>query len=298
MNGFIAKLTEYKNLIEQKLDEFVIFNEEEEYKIIAEAMRYSLLGGGKRIRGALVLALYNEFNNDVMPAIPFACAIEMIHAYSLIHDDLPCMDDDDVRRGKPSCHKKFGEANALLAGDALLTYAFETATEKADLNKINPISVIKATNVLANCAGYKGMIGGQVLDLAAEGKKVPIEEIEYTNSLKTGKLILASCQMGAIIGGASEEYINEISKYAAYIGIAFQIADDILDSIGDEIKLGKPIGSDANNHKTTFVSEYGTDKSKEIALSYVKKAKDCLINAGVKDSFLYDLADMMVERDN
>ncbi|MEG1448316.1 MAG: polyprenyl synthetase family protein [Oscillospiraceae bacterium] len=298
MNSFQTKLNEYKNLVEKMLDTFVVFDENEKYKIITEAMRYSLLGGGKRIRAALVLAVYSEFSDDIMPAVPFACAIEMIHGYSLVHDDLPCMDDDDVRRGKPSCHKKFGEANALLAGDALLTFAFETITEKADFRKIDPVNAMKATNILASCAGYKGMIGGQVLDLASEGKKVSIEEIAYTNSLKTGKLIIAACLMGATIGGATEEYIAQIEKYASYIGIAFQIADDILDSVGDEIKLGKPIGSDLSNNKTTFVSEYGVEKAREIALDYVQKAKDCLKNAGVKDEFLYNMADMMVDRDS
>lgn len=297
-NSFKEKLEDYKNLIESYLENAVKYDESEKYKIITEAMRYSLLGGGKRLRGALVLAFYEELGGKREDALPFACAIEMVHAYSLIHDDLPCMDNDDMRRGKPSNHIKFGYANALLAGDALLTYAFEFMTKKESLAPFEPKNALNAIQILAQNAGYSGMIGGQVLDLDAEGKKKTLSEMEYINSLKTGKLITAACLLGARLKGVNEETEKAIISYGQNLGVAFQIADDILDVIGTEKDLGKPIGSDKENEKTTYASVYGIEKAEEIALSYAKKAVVSLNEAGIKNDFLSDLAEASVKRKN
>ena len=223
---------------------------------IFEACRYSLMAGGKRIRPMLLLEFYRLCGGRPEEALPFACGLEMIHTYSLIHDDLPCMDDDDYRRGRLSNHKVYGEAMATLAGDALLNRAFEVMLSQT---AVTADRAMAAAGHIARCSGVYGMIGGQVQDLALEGKTATLEELREMVSLKTGALLQAACEGGAILAGATEEQREAARQYAAAIGLAFQIQDDILDVTGDQSVLGKAIGSDAANEKTTFVSVYGLE---------------------------------------
>lgn len=259
--------------------------------IVSRAMRYSVENGGKRIRPELVLSFCEACGGDSEKATPLACAIEMIHTYSLIHDDLPCMDNDDFRRGKPSCHIAFGEEYALLAGDALLTLAFETAA-KAPLPAER---VVEAISVLSSAAGSAGMVGGQVMDLQNEGKKVDLDTIEKTDALKTGELIRAACVMGCIAAGR-EDMIPVAEEYARCIGVSFQIVDDILDVTSDAATLGKPIGSDSENEKNTYVSLLGIERSKQIVSELTAKAKQALESFDGNSDFLLDFADKMENR--
>ena len=221
----------------------------------------------------------------------------MIHTYSLIHDDLPCMDDDDMRRGKPSCHKKFGESYALLAGDALLTQAFVTCSTSA-LAKKDSKKAIKAISILSSLAGSNGMIGGQVIDLSSEGKKINLETLKKMDKLKTGALIKAACLMGAVIADADEEKLSAASVYAEKLGHAFQIVDDILDVIGDEKLLGKPIGSDAQSNKSTYVSLMGLEESEKQAELLTKQAIESLDIFGDEAEFLIRLAKKLASRNS
>lgn len=226
---------------------------------VAEAMKYSLINGGKRIRPVLALEFARACGGSRDDCLPLACALEYIHTYSLIHDDLPCMDNDDLRRGKPSCHKQFDEATALLAGDALLTHAFEIVSG-ADLSDDKKVM---ATSLLAQNSGVTGMIGGQVIDILFEKGNPTLKDLLTVYKLKTGALISAACLMGCISAGADSNQLAAASKFAYSLGIAFQIQDDILDITGDEKKLGKPIGSDAENSKTTYAAVAGMDKAKQ-----------------------------------
>lgn len=260
--------------------------------IVSEAMKYSVRNGGKRIRPMLTLEFCKACGAEPEKALPLACAVEMIHTYSLIHDDLPCMDDDDYRRGKPSCHIAFGEANALLAGDALLTLAFETAV-KADIAAEN---VVRAVKELSYSAGILGMVGGQVLDLQNENKALTLSELEQIHNLKTGELIRVACVLGCVAAGADEEKIKAAEAYAKGIGLTFQIVDDILDVTSDAETLGKPIGSDAENQKTTYVSLLGIEKSKEVAAELTRKAKAALAVYDENTEALSLLADNLLIR--
>lgn len=226
---------------------------------VAEAMRYSLINGGKRIRPVLALEFARACGGSRDDCLPLACALEYIHTYSLIHDDLPCMDNDDLRRGKPSCHKQFDEATALLAGDALLTHAFEIVSD-CDLSDDKKVTAI---SLLSQNSGVAGMIGGQVIDLLFEQGNPALKELLTVYKLKTGALISAACLLGCISAGASSEQLSAASKFAYSLGIAFQIQDDILDIIGDQDKLGKPVGSDADNSKKTYASIVGIEKSRQ-----------------------------------
>ncbi len=283
----------YLDLINSSISDYIpvsLYGQE----IISEAMQYSVNIGGKRIRPVLTLEFCNLCGGDCKNAVCFACAVEMIHTYSLIHDDLPCMDNDDMRRGQPSNHKKFGEANALLAGDALLTHAFSSITNASG---IPPENIVKAVKMLSECAGVNGMIGGQVLDLKNEGKSITSEELITTHNLKTGALIKAACVLGCLAGNGNVEQIKAADGYAVNLGLAFQVIDDILDVTGDEATLGKPIGSDSENDKTTFVNLYGIEKSFEIAKEYTEKAVACLSVFNDKDTqFLKDLAYKLIDR--
>lgn len=283
----------YLEMIENYLDNSIeksCYDEE----IVADAMKYSLQNGGKRIRPVLVLEFCRLCGGDVKKALPFAAAIEMIHTYSLIHDDLPCMDDDDMRRGKPSCHKKFGEEYALLAGDALLTLAFETAA-KAELSDFQIVSAIRA---LSSHAGYQGMIGGQTVDLMSECKVISLDRLKTMDNLKTGKLINCSALLGCIAGNADNEKISCAEKFTSAIGLAFQIVDDILDVTSTADKLGKPIGSDNEKNKSTYVSILGLEKSKEYAEKLTNEAMNALECFGDDAIFLKNLALKLLERDN
>ncbi len=291
MSSFLEK---YKPIIDEKLSSLLVCKNEL-HKSVFEAMKYSLSVGGKRIRPALVMEFSRICKGNQETALSMACAIEMLHTYSLIHDDLPCMDDDDFRRGLPSCHKKFGEDIALLAGDGLLTMAFETISNTVSDNKAD---VLKCVSILSECAGANGMIGGQVIDLESEGKKVNLDVITKLNELKTSKLIEASAMLGCASAGADEEKLNAAKNYGYNLGIAFQIIDDILDVVGDEKLLGKPIGSDADNEKSTFVSIYGLEKAQELADEYTNKALSSLEVFGAEAEDLKSFSISLLKRDH
>lgn len=290
---FDARMLDSMHIVEEELGRR-FQSGDAPYQPLLDAMAYSLLSGGKRIRGVLVLAFYGLFQLDVRPALPFAAAIEMIHAYSLIHDDLPCMDDDNMRRGKPSCHVAFGETTALLAGDALLTMAFETCL--AD-ECFPPDRVRSAAAVLARAAGAHGMVGGQVMDLANEDKRLTPEQLDAINDHKTGALFRAAVLMGSILGGADTAQQRAAEEYAVHIGRAFQITDDLLDITADPEKLGKPVGSDAENHKNTYASIFGAERCRELVAERIAKAKAALEPFGDRARFLGNLADMLGGRE-
>lgn len=259
--------------------------------VVVEAMKYSLLNGGKRLRPVFCLEFAKMCSCDRKDALDFACAVEYIHTYSLIHDDLPCMDDDDYRRGKPSCHKKFGEATALLAGDGLLTQAFQIIGD-CDLSDSKKVL---ATRLLAQNSGVSGMIGGQVIDLKYESETPDLKQLLSVHRLKTGALISAACLLGCIAAGADNGKISAASRFAYNLGIAFQIKDDILDVVGNSEILGKPVGSDAENEKTTYVTLEGLEK----AQSDVEKLTKAAINelsAFDNNEFVMLLAQKLVNR--
>ena len=263
------------------------------------SMDYSLMAGGKRLRPVLCLAFAKAFSKeDITDAVmPFAAAIECIHTYSLIHDDLPAMDDDDMRRGRPSNHKQFDEATAILAGDSLVTDAFSFM---AMAGKVLPAErVLAAIAYMANAAGGPGMVGGQYYDMQYTlAKSATLDQLRGMHAMKTGALITASCVCGAILGGADTKTQGQVAEYGKALGAAFQIMDDILDVIGDPALLGKPIGSDADNEKPTYISLLGLDKSRELAQSEAQKAITALPDAGSRTEFLHALARYVVERNS
>ncbi len=284
-------LKEYSTLVEKRINE--IFPERNtEYKKVIDAARYSLLLGGKRIRPVIMLEFCKICGSDIKDALDFAIALEMIHTYSLIHDDLPCMDNDDLRRGKPSCHIKFGEDIALLAGDTLLTTAFSVAANA----EIDNDKKVKAISVLAKRAGAHGMIGGQVMDLAFENEKPDINSLRVMYLRKTGALLSSAAEIGAIIAGADEDTVQIASNYALNLGLAFQIVDDILDITGDENLLGKPIGSDIENDKTTFVALLGLEEAKKKAEELTKEAIGLLSLIDGDSDFLKELTLYLLDR--
>lgn len=245
-------------------DFFARKNDDGSLRVIMEAQKYSLLGGGKRIRPFLVNEVCRMLGGNIEASMPFAIAVEMIHTYSLIHDDLPCMDDDDMRRGKPSNHKVFGEANALLAGDSLLTNAFNAA---ASNRFVSHYGVAQAVAEISAAAGDEGMIGGQIIDLEGERKKLSFDELLTLHSLKTGKMIELSALLGCIAAGYDKgsDIAGKVCLYARKIGLAFQVIDDVLDVVGDENTVGKTLCSDAQNEKTTFMSYFDVDGAKSYA---------------------------------
>ena len=265
-------INEYSDMVEACLEKNLV-GAGDSYKAVIEAMRYSTLGGGKRIRPAILLMFYKLCGGISDGAVNFAAALEMIHTYSLIHDDLPCMDNDDMRRGKPSCHKAFTENIALLAGDALLTEAFGLA---AKAKGIAEYRIIESLSVLAECAGVNGMIGGQVIDLQSNGNINSLETLTEMYRLKTGALICAAVKIGTILGGGNNKQVLAGEKFAYNLGLAFQIIDVILDATGDEQELGKPINSDLKNGKFTFVTALGVDACREKARSLTAEAKEML----------------------
>ena len=273
-----------------------------EFGVIFDAMRYSLMAGGKRLRPFLTLefarlaAAENGSDADkaFARAMPYACAVEMIHTYSLIHDDLPCMDNDDLRRGKPTSHKVFGYANALLAGDALLTKAFETA---AGNELASPGQNCRSVRLMAECAGASGMVGGQVLDLEGENTRFGFETLERLQSLKTGELIRCASLLGCIAGGASERLEKAAEEYSMGLGRAFQIEDDILDVTGSTETLGKPVGSDAESHKTTFLSFMTIPKAREYAAELTTRAVGAISDFPGSEA-LAALAGSLLSRNN
>ena len=265
-------MQKYIDLAEKALAKYMKV-EENPQKVIYEAEKYSLMAGGKRLRPVIMMMTAKMCGKSPELVLPFAAAIEMIHTYSLIHDDLPAMDNDDLRRGKPTNHKVYGEAMAILAGDALLTKAFETAASFSD-ESVSCENVVRAISALAKAAGDNGMIGGQVVDI--ESRNEDAELLKYLHSLKTGALIRVSGVIGAILAGATDAEIAAVDGFCANLGIAFQIQDDILDVIGTEEELGKPIGSDEENDKSTYVTLFGVEKAEEMAKEYTDKAISCL----------------------
>ena len=255
-----SRFLEYQNRINEALD-CAIPETDVLYSKIFTAMRYSLNAGGKRIRPVLVLEFSRIFGVDESVAMPFAVALEMIHTYSLIHDDLPCMDDDDLRRGRPTNHKMFGEATAVLAGDALLNRAFEHVLSNS--NSISADVTLRAMKCLAKASGADGMIGGQMIDMQSENRELSLSETELLQSLKTGAIIEAAAIMGCILGNADEEKSAASLEYARKVGLAFQIKDDILNVEGDSKLLGKDVGNDEESGKSTFVKLLGLDGCKE-----------------------------------
>ena len=280
-------------IVSDRLD--ILLNENMPSKVL-DAMKYSVSNGGKRIRPILAVEFSKAVNGNVATALDFGCAVEMIHTYSLIHDDLPCMDNDDMRRGKPSCHKAFGEDNALLAGDALLTEAFGVLSACRDIPDKN---IVRAVMFLSSFAGINGMVGGQVLDLQFEEATPTVDEILKMYSLKTCGLIKAACVLGCLTAKEyNEEKIKAAIDYAENLGIAFQIQDDILDIEGDAIELGKPIGSDAKNDKSTIVKHFGLEKSKELVKEYTDKAIMSLDVFENNRDNLKQIAFMLIDRKN
>ncbi len=265
----------YIELTEKALFDFLPYLNCRESKLI-ESMKYSLEAGGKRVRPRLVFEFNALCGGNPEAAVPGACAVEMIHTYSLIHDDLPCMDDDDLRRGKPSNHKVFGEDIALLAGDALQTTAFEILSSDKAAELMGDKACRKSANALARYAGSTGMVGGQVIDLMSENTNAPIEVLQEMDYKKTACLIKAACELGCISAGASEAQLKAASDYAEKIGIAFQIQDDILDQTSSDEELGKPVGSDDENSKSTYVSLLGIDKCRQLVDELTQGAIDAL----------------------
>ncbi len=261
---------------------------------IYKAMDYSLHAGGKRIRPVLMLASSELLGAESEKVMPFACALEMIHTYSLIHDDLPCMDDDDLRRGKPTNHKVFGEAIAVLAGDGLLNLAYETILKHS---QVSPNMTLAAMSIIAESAGVEGMIGGQVIDLESEGKTVDAITLMTMHLHKTAALIMAAARVGALLGGGGREDLLAVEEFSRYLGIAFQIKDDILDVSGTEENLGKPIGSDGENEKSTFVTIYGLEASEKMLADYTEKAIESLSRFGERAEFLIELSKFLLDRD-
>ena len=260
---------------------------------LAESMEYSLMAGGKRLRPILVMAAADAVGARGTDFVQAACGIEMIHTYSLIHDDLPAMDNDDYRRGKLTNHKVFGEALAILAGDALLTQAFEVILRQQGVPAQVLLEVLREMSI---AAGPNGMVGGQVIDMLSEGKRISMEELRKMHMGKTGALFRAAIRSGAILGGASEAQLAALTTYADGFGLAFQITDDILDVVGDEAVIGKPVGSDERNEKSTYVTLTSLDEAKKLAADTVQQALEALEIFGDEAKFLRDLVKMLLER--
>ncbi len=280
-------LSHYAKVTEDALRKYMPAGDLPQKKLY-EAMNYSVFAGGKRLRPMIMMMTAKMLGKSEESVLPFACAMEMIHTYSLIHDDLPAMDNDDMRRGMPTNHKVYGEATAILAGDALLTRAFEIAAKNS-----SSAEALKAIAVLAAAAGAEGMVGGQEIDI--DGNFSGLDELKNMHSLKTGAIIRASGVIAAILSGASREQLDAIDAYCYNLGVAFQIQDDILDIVGTEEELGKPIGSDSENNKVTYVTLCGIDEAERLQREYIKKAKDSL---GIFDNSeeLSDLCDILMNR--
>ena len=283
---------EYKKKIDAALAESFLAAKELPHAGLAESMRYSLLAGGKRIRPTLVLEFCRACGGEIDAAMPVACAIEMLHTYSLIHDDLPCMDNDALRRGMPTNHVVFGECTATLAGDALQAEAFGTILRSA----LPAERRARCAEYLADAAGLDGMCGGQYLDMLGEGKTLSEEELLDLNARKTGALLIAACRMGVAAAGGSEEQLEAASFYGAAIGAAFQIRDDMLDVIGTEQELGKPIGSDAEEKKNTYMAVYGAERCAAMVEKLTARARDAIRGVFEDTAFLDALADSMAVR--
>ena len=280
-------LSEKKVFVEDSINLFL--NELTYPTQIAEGMKYAVLNGGKRIRPILLLMILDLFDKDEKLGVPSAAALEMIHSYSLVHDDLPALDNDDYRRGKLTTHKKFGEAEGILIGDALLTHAFYILTEK-NLNLLSPEKIVEIVRLTSSYAGINGMIGGQMIDIESENKKIDMETLKYIHKNKTGKLLRLPIEISCVISDTSKDIREKLEKFADLIGLAFQIKDDILDIEGDFETLGKPIGSDAELNKSTYPSLIGLDESKKLLQEIVDEAKNI-----IKENFSEEKGKMLIE---
>lgn len=293
MNGFEEKYKEYKDKAEKRLYRYL--SGEGIHDSLREAMSYSIHAGGKRLRPVLLLAANELLGGDANEALPFACAIEMIHTYSLIHDDLPAMDDDDYRRGVPTCHRQFGEWLAILAGDGLLSYAFEIMLDEAGKAPLKIPAALKAARVIAFGAGVHGMVSGQCADMAS-GNEGSQQELVNIHRLKTGALLKAAVEAGIVLCDPSENELDAVLKYGDAIGMAFQITDDILDVIGDPQMMGKSTGIDERNEKLTYPKIFGLERSLSMAKEKVEQAAGSLAIFGSKASFLIELAQSISNR--
>lgn len=281
------------NIIENQLKYYVNKKGMPQQRIF-DAMEYSLLAGGKRLRPIIMLMTCKMCGGNEQNALPFACALEMVHTYSLIHDDLPAMDNDDLRRGKLTNHIKFDEATAILAGDALLNMAFEIVTEHKTY--VTDETSLKAASIIAKASGVFGMIGGQIIDIESENKKLTLEELKYLHSLKTGALIRAAGTCGAVIAEADADRINAVDEYCKNLGIAFQIRDDILDVTGNDEELGKKTGSDATNNKNTYATLMSLSEAEKLCSEYTQKAQTALSVFSEDAEPLITLANILLNR--
>lgn len=263
-----------------------------------EAIRYSVFAGGKRLRPALVTAGAEAVGGSASDVMTAACAVELIHTYSLVHDDLPAMDNDDLRRGKPTCHKAYGEATAILAGDALLTAAFGLLAQLPQSGAVTPDRAVQVIAEIADAAGTRGLIGGQVADLAAEGGQIDEKILQYIHAHKTGALIRVSVRAGAILAGGSEAQLQKLTIYADNLGLAFQIIDDILDVVGDEQVIGKPVGSDQRNQKATYPALFGLAAARQKAADAADAALAALRDFGPEAEFLRQLVHFVTNREH
>ncbi len=293
--GLEEYLQSRKKMVDEALERYLP-REQSFPEVIFQAVRYSTLAGGKRIRPILCIAAAEAVGGNAEEVLPFACALELVHTYSLIHDDLPAMDNDDFRRGRPTSHKVFGEGMAILAGDALLTEAFYLMTKKERGERFKAEARLEVIHEIAKAAGFFGMIGGQVVDLQSQGKTVDHDTLYYIHTHKTGAMILASVRAGAILGGADTLCRDCLNEYGKNIGLAFQITDDILDIVGDKDLMGKTTGADENMHKVTYPSTMGIDKAKQQGITLVKDAIAALAPLDQRADPLRKIALYVIER--
>ncbi|MBL6008553.1 polyprenyl synthetase family protein [Bacillus halotolerans] len=294
-NKLASFLAERKKTVEKQL--FVYTENLNIPDSLKKSMLYSLEAGGKRLRPLIVLAVLNAYGKSEKDGIPVGCAVEMIHTYSLIHDDLPCMDDDDLRRGKPTNHKVFGEATAVLAGDGLLTESFKLITSHVS-DEVSAEKRLRLVNELISAAGTEGMVGGQIADMEAENRQVTLEELESIHERKTAKLLGFGVIAGAILADAPEEEIETLRVFSSHIGIGFQIRDDILDVEGSEEKIGKRVGSDTTNDKSTYPSLLSLEGAKKKLDGHIKEAKRLIDGLSLQKDLLYELCDLIAARDH
>lgn len=280
-------------VIDAALDKFIPV-ESELAPIIYESMRYSIFAGGKRLRPLLLMAAVEALGKQGESYLNIACGMEMIHTYSLIHDDLPAMDNDDYRRGKLTNHKVYDEAIAILAGDALLTLSFEVMLAQKD---VQPQTLVAVVAEIAKAAGPSGMVGGQVLDMQSEGQNIPLEKLQLMHNAKTGALFTAAIKAGGMIAGANPKQLEMLVQFSKFYGLAFQITDDILDAVGEQEKIGKPVGSDEKNNKATFVTLYSVEEAKKMAQVAVNNAIECLADFGDNAKLLKNFAEKLLVRD-
>ncbi|MBI4379072.1 MAG: polyprenyl synthetase family protein [Nitrospinae bacterium] len=288
-------LGEMKTLIDNTLDRYIpadtVYPPD-----IYKSIRYSLFAGGKRLRPILVIASAETVGGNREDVLPFACAIEMIHTYTLIHDDLPALDNDDLRRGKPTNHKEFGEAIAILAGDALLTMAFQIMSEPSAFSLKSSTLILKSIHEIAKAVGVSGTIGGQVVDIQATGKKLDIPTLEYIHTHKTGEMILSAVRVGAILSGCEDDELHALTCYGENIGLAFQVMDDILDVEGESEIMGKTRGSDEKMRKVTYPSVFGLSESKKIASRLIENSIQSMEMFGERGEILKDISEYIIAR--